>query len=72
MSREGDVAAFGMGAGWVWVGGCISEASGGKSQRHLADLIEGTKRKTRVKGAAQIKGLSDGQGELAEAIWSLN
>lgn len=41
------------------MGGCISEPSGGKSQRHLDSLSEGTKRKTQAKGGAQMQGLSD-------------
>lgn len=49
--------------------GCISEPSGGKSQRHLSGLIEESKRKTQVKSAAQIKGLSDSLLREVKESW---
>lgn len=51
------------------MGGCISVPSGGKSQRHLDSLSEGTKRKTQVKGGAQMQGLSDSLLRKVEEGW---
>lgn len=58
---------------WLDVSDCISEPSGGKSQRGLDSLNEGTKRKTQVKGRTQRKGLSDGLLiKVEKGIQSLN
>ena len=57
------------GGRWLGGRGCISEPSGGKGHRRLDSLSEGGKRKTQVKGGAQMKGLSDRLLQKVEEGW---